>query len=70
MSIFCKQGPEEIRFKLVVELALWWQLGMLVTVTEIKSIFYSLEPGVCLWDSGLQSFGAVLSKACFAQGHS
>ena len=45
MSIFCKKAREQIRLKFIVELLVLWQLGILVSATEIKFIFYSCEPG-------------------------
>ena len=62
MRIFCKKAQEQIRLKLITELLVLWQLGILVSVTETKLIFYSCEPGFCLWDSGPQGLCSLVSR--------
>ena len=44
MRIFCKKAQVQIRLKFIVEILVLWQQGILVSVTEVKSIFYSCKP--------------------------
>ena len=41
MRIFCKKAQEQIRLQFIVELLVLWQLGVLLSVTEMKLIFHS-----------------------------
>ena len=36
LRIFCKKAQEQIRVKCIVELLVLWQLGIVVSATEIK----------------------------------
>ena len=44
MKIFCRKAQEQIRLKFIVE-PVSWQLSVLVSVAEIKLIFYSCKHG-------------------------
>ncbi len=52
MRIFCKKAQEQIRVKCTVELLVLGQLGIVVVSTEVKLIFYSREPRMCVWGGG------------------
>ena len=60
MRIFCRKAQEQIRLQFIVEILVLWQLGILVSLTEV--IFYSHQLDV---SAGLCS---VACTACSAQG--
>ena len=48
MIIFCKITQKLIWLKFIVELLVFWQQGILLSVTEIKIIFFFLPAGLFL----------------------
>ena len=61
MRIFCRKAQEQIRLQFIVEILVLWQLGILLSVTEIKLIFRSFRS--LFFVSGPQTPGAfVLSS--------
>ena len=53
MRIFRKKTQEQVRLKFRVELLVLWQLGILISVTEIKLIFFI--PASLVFVSGTQA---------------
>ena len=70
MRIFCEITRKLIRLKFIVELLVFWQQGVLLSITEIKLFFSSCQPGFCFWDSDVQGLCSLAYMTCFAQGPS
>ena len=68
MIIFCKITQKLIRLKFIVELLVFWQQGILLSVTEIFFFFFfSCQLGFCFWDSDAQGLCSLAYTTCFAK---
>lgn len=65
---FSQESTGADKLKFMVGLLVLWQPGVLISVTGIKLIFHSCDPGFCLWDSGPRGLYSLVRNSCFAQG--